>query len=277
MSDELYRQLNARLDDVSRRLDDLQKTVDTPKKPWYKPTTPGELVTFIGIPAALLGALWTFYDEFWLKLKSLDAATTAMAQEKLTELQDLRAEIFVLQARENDDEIAAILEAKNSRRDRLVTESFVYWNEQPSYFTKKETMLLAEELQLQQRQLDALTVIADIQPAGAIENADMERFKGSLYGAEGAAQSLEAARKHFKSALSHAQEHVSVAGQQQLQAKISFSWLYTELSNRTGCEHSGPVAELLALLLEDDPDKYNLGILDGNARELLEIQAERCD
>jgi hypothetical protein len=278
LSEEINRQMNARLDEMSKRIDRLQTAIDAPKpkKVWYKPRTPGELITFIGIPAALIAALWGFYDGVWLKLQRLDAATLTAAQERLVELQDLRSEIFVLQARQNDAEIAAILEAKASRRDRLVEESFLYWTKQPSYFSKKEAMLLAEELQLQQRQGDALQVVASVEPVGVIESADLDRFKGSLYGAEGPSQDLESARKHYSSALGHASQHSSEAGKQQLWAKIAYSWLFTELSNHTGCLHSTSVADILADLLADDPDGYNLGVLDAEARKLLEVQAARC-
>jgi hypothetical protein len=279
MSDEINAQISARLDEMSKRIDRLQSAIDAPKpkKVWYHPTTPGEFIAFIGIPAALIAALWGFYDGVWLKLQRLDAATLSVAQDRLVELQDLRSEIFVLQARQNDAESAAILEAKASRRDRLVEESFVYWIMQPSYFSKKETILLAEELQLQQRQADALRVIATVAPVGIIEHADLERFKGSLYGAEGPSQDLEAARSHYKAALQHASQHMSEAGKQQLWAKITYSWLFTELSNRTGCEHAVPVADTLREILADDPDGYNLGVVDPEARKLLEVEAARCD
>lgn len=279
LSEEINRQMNARLDEMSKRIDRLQSAIDAqkPKKAWYRPSTPGEFIIFIGIPAALIAALWGFYDGVWLKLQRLDAATLTVAQERLVELQDLRSEIFVLQARQNDAEIAAILEAKASRRDRLVEESFLYWTKQPSYFTKKETILLAEELQLQHRQGDALKVVASVEPVGIIESADLDRFKGSLYGAEGPSQDLEAARKHYKASLQHASRYSSEAGKQQLWAKITFSWLFTELSNRTGCQHAAPVADILGDLLADDPDGYNLGVLDPEARKLLEIKAARCD
>lgn len=278
-SQEINRQMNSRLDEMSKRIDRLQAAIDAPKpkKVWYQPRTPGEFITFIGIPAALIAALWGFYDGVWLKLQRLDAATLTVAEERLIELQDLRSEIFVLQARQNDAEIAAILEAKASRRDRLVEESFRYWIRQPAYFSKKETILLAEELQLQQRQGDALDVIATVEPVGIIESADLDRFKGSLYGAEGPSQDLEAAREHYKAALQHASQHSSEAGKQQLWAKITYSWLFTELSNRTGCQHSAPAAEILGGLLADDPDGYNLGAADAEARQLLEVEAARCD
>ena len=279
MSEENKRQMSARLDEMSKRIDRLQSEIDAPKpkKLWYRPTTPGEFITFIGIPAALVAALWGFYDGVWLKLQRLDTATLTMAQDRLVELQDLRSEIFVLQARQNDAEIAAILEAKAGRRDRLVEDSFVYWTKQPSYFSKKETILLAEELQLQQRQGDALKVIATVAPVGIIERTDLERFKGSLYGAEGPGQDLEAARKHYKAALQHASQYSSEAGKQQLWAKITYSWLFTELSNRTGCQHAAPVADILGNLLADDPDGENLGVVDPEARKLLEVEARRCD
>ena len=279
MSEENKCQMSARLDEMSKRIDRLQSAIDAPKpkKLWYRPTTPGEFITFIGIPAALVAALWGFYDGVWLKLQRLDTATLTMAQDRLVELQDLRSEIFVLQARQNDAEIAAILEAKAGRRDRLVEDSFVYWTKQPSYFSKKETILLAEELQLQQRQGDALKVIATVAPVGIIERTDLDRFKGSLYGAEGPGQDLEAARKHYKAALQHASQHSSEAGKQQLWAKITYSWLFTELSNRTGCQHAAPVADILGDLLADDPDGENLGVVDSEARKLLEVEARRCD
>ena len=126
MSEEIIRQLSARLDEMSKRIDQLQAEVDSPKpkRKWYQPSSLEEAIKAIGIPAALLVALWGFYDGVWLKLQRLDSATIAVAQDKLNELQDLRQEIFVLQARKNDAEVAAILEARASRRDRLVNESF---------------------------------------------------------------------------------------------------------------------------------------------------------
>lgn len=279
MDTELYRQLSARLDELSRRIDRMQDSLEAAreKTPWYRPNSASDLITLIGIPAALLAALWGFYDGVWLKLQRLDAATVSVAQERLSELQDLRSEIFVLQARENDAEIAAILEARAARRSRLVDESFAYWQEQRGYFSKQETILLAEELQLQGRQADALSVIDTVVPVGEIESADLARFAGSLYAARSPVQDMELARGHFQSALEHAAHVPSEAGKQQLWAKISFSWLYAEMSNGSACERTVPVAETLAELLADDPERYNLGVLDGGARELLTVNAERCD
>jgi len=84
MSEEVNRQMSARLDEMAKRIDRLQSTIDAPKpkKPWYKPTTPGEFITFIGIPVALIAALWGFYDGVWLKLQRLDAATLTVAQDR---------------------------------------------------------------------------------------------------------------------------------------------------------------------------------------------------
>ncbi len=111
---------------------------------------------------------------------------------------------------------------------------------------------------------------------GDIESADLDRFRGSLHGAEGSAQNLDSAREYYKSALRHASKHSSEAGKQQLRAKITFSWLFTELNNRTGCERSTPVADSLSELLVNDPDGYNRGVNNASAHSLLEAQAERC-
>lgn len=278
MSEETIRQLNARLDEMSKRIDQLQAASESPKpvKKWYQPSNFVEFSTLIGVPAALIAGLWGFYDGVWLKLQRLDSATTAAAQDKLTELQGLRSEIFLLQARRNDAEVAALLEAKASRRDRLVKESYLYWQAQPNYFTEKETMLLAQELQLQHRQPEALEVLNTVTAVGSIQKADLDRFKGSLYGAEGVSFDLDSARQHYKSALTHASDHSSEAGRQQLWSKITYSWLVTELSNRSDCSHVAPVAEMLTDLLADDPDDYNLGVLAPDARKLIEVAYDRC-
>lgn len=278
MQDESLPEIEVRLDEIAARVDQLEKTGGSKKsnKPWYKPSTPTELIAFIGLPAALIAASWGFYDGVWLRLQRLDAATVAVAQDNLTELQDLRSEIFVLNAREKDAESAAILEAKRSRIDRLVGESYAYWKSQPSYFTNNETLLLAEALQLQSRQQDAIEVVSKVQADGPIEKADLERFKGSLYGAESSVQNLETAREHYKQALQHAAGHTSEAGKQQLFAKITYSWLFTELSNRSSCEQVKPVAETLAEIQGNDPDGYNLGILNDEAQKLLKTAGELC-
>ena len=278
MSDEAIKQLGSRLDEMSKRIDQLQIAVDSSKskKKWYQPSSLKELSTLIGVPAAVIVALWGFYDGVWLKVQRLDSATISVAQNTLTELQNLRSEIFVLQARKNDAEVAAILEAKASRRDRLVNESFIYWSKQPKYFTKKETILLAEELQLQQRQNDALTVLETVTGIGNIEKADLDRFRGSLYGAEGPSFDLENARKYYKSAMQHASDNSSEAGKQQLWSKISYSWLFTELSNKSDCDQITKVANALSELLADDPNSYNLGVLDDGARKLIDVASDRC-
>lgn len=279
MSDELIKQISARLDEISKRIDRLELEVghqNQTKRPWYKPRTPYEFIAVIGIPAAFLAAIFSFYDGVWLKLQRLDAATISTAQNRLDELQDLRKEIFIMQSRGEDAEIAALVEAKQSRRDRLVQESFHYWQQQPSYFTNKETILLAEELQLQQRQKDALTVIENVTATGAIENSDLDRFKASLFAAEGPQHDLDKARKLFKTALKHADTLESEAGKQQLQAKVLFHWLFAELSNRTDCTAVKPVSEALAELMENDPEGYNLGVLDESAHKMLETYEGRC-
>lgn len=278
-SDELVKQLVARLDETAKRLDHLEQDISSlkrPKPPWYKPQTFQELITLIGIPAALVAVLFAFYDGVWLKMQRLDAATVSTAQNRLEELQDLRKELFIMQARGEDSEIAALVEAKQGRRDRLVQESFYYWQQQPAYFTKKETILLAEELQLQHRQNDALTVLENVNAVGSIENSDLDRFRASLYGAAGPQQNLKKARELFKSALKHASALESEAGKQQLWAKVAFHWLFVEMSNRTGCPAAQLPAEALHELLADDPEGYNLGVLDDTARTLMATYQSRC-
>ena len=278
-SDELFTQLAARLDETAKRIDRIEQDISAlkqPKQPWYKPQTAHEIITLIGIPAAFLAVCFAFYDGVWLKLQRLDAATVTTAQNRLEELQDLRKELFIMQARGEDAEIAALVEAKQSRRDRLVLESFRYWQQQPSYFTNKETILLAEELQLQQRQSDAIVVLEKVKVAGSIENSDLERFRASLYGAAGPAQDLNKARNLFKTAIKYADTLESEASKQQLWAKISFHWLFVELSNKTGCPAAKLPAEALQELLVNDPERYNLGILDATARSLPATYKDRC-
>ncbi len=278
-SDELVKQLVARLDETAKRIDRLEQDISSlkqPKPPWYKPQTFQEFSTLIGIPAAFLAVLFAFYDGVWLKLQRLDAATVSTAQNRLEELQDLRKELFIMQARGEDSEIAALVEAKQGRRDRLVQESFHYWQQQPAYFTKKETILLAEELQLQQRQNDAIAVLENVKAAGPIESSDLDRFRASLYGAAGPKQNLKKARELFKSALKHASALESEAGKQQLWAKVAFHWLFVEMSNRTGCPAAQLPAEALHELLANDPQGYNLGVLDGSARTLMATYEDRC-
>lgn len=89
-------------------------------------------------------------------------------------------------------------------------------------------------------------------------------------------QNLETARKHYKQALQHADNHNSEAGKQQLFAKITYSWLFTELSNRSSCDKIAPVADTLGEILDNDPDRYNLGVLDKNARMMVETAEARC-
>lgn len=278
-NNELFALLGARLDEISKRIDRVEQDVNSmkqPKPPWYKPKTAQEVITLIGIPAAFVVAIFAFYDGVWLKLQRLDAATVTTAQNRLEELQDLRKEVFIMQTRGEDAEIAALVEAKQSRRDRLVQDSFRYWQKQPSYFTKKETILLAEELQLQNRQNDALVVLENVKAEGSIEKSDLARFRASLYGAVGPSQSLEKARKLFKAALKHANTLESEAGKQQLWAKISFHWLFIEMSNNTACTVAKLPAETLIELLANDPDQYNLGVLDANARKLIVTYEDRC-
>ncbi len=273
MSDLLQEQLSKRLDEMSRRIDALERPAQSR---WYVPKGPSDLIFLIGFPAALLAAVYAFYDGFYLKLQKLDAATVAVAQDKLGELQELRSEIFVLQARGEDAEIAAIVEAKASRRDRLVQESYRYWQAQPGYFTRRETILLAEELQLGGKQPEALEVIDGVKAATPIEKADLARFRASLMGAESEATDLPAARAEFKNALKFSEELDSETGRQQMWAKITYGWLFMELSQNTGCEHSQPVAEILGDLLDNDPDGYNLGVLDEQARMMMATNEARC-
>lgn len=275
MSDDIVTQLSARLDELTKRVDRIVAETSAPRPWWkWKPRTPMEVVALIGIPATFVVALYTFHEEVWMKVQRLDAATTMAAQARLEELQDLRQEIFVLQSRGQDSEIAALMEARQARRDRLVQDSFLYFQQQPAYFTKKEKILLAEELQLAQRQGDALQVVADVEGAGSIEKSDMARFKGSLLGANGPAQDLEAARTQFRVAMSHAEDYESESGRKQLWAKVSFHWLFTEMAYGGDCALAAPSARLLSGLLAEDP--AYLATLDKSARELLVVFEDRC-
>ncbi|QJF51072.1 hypothetical protein [Roseobacter ponti] len=228
------------------------------------------------LPAAFVVAACRFYGRVRLKMQLPDVATVAVARGRLSELQDLRAEIFIQQAVGADAGIAGLLEARASCRDRLVQESRRYRVALPGYFTDRETLLPAEEQHLSGRPVEALEVVTALNAEGLVQLADMARFRGSLPGAQGPAQDLEAAREAFKNARGHGENLASEAGRQQIRAKETCSQLFMGLSENIGCDWSAPFADVLKDLLENDPDACNLRVLDGDARMMPTTFEAHC-
>jgi len=238
-----------------------------------------DLLKAIGIPLALILSCLTFYDEVYLRWKQEDSATVDAAQGKITELQEINQEIFTLNALDKTNQVSALLEAKQGRRERLTTEVYQYYQARPDYFTRFEKEMLAGQLVAYKKTNAALLVAESLRGDAKtiIERADLELFFGRILAAEGPAFNLEMARQKFKESIKIASTLPKITARHEMLAKILFSSVYYELYYDSDCSKIDLQADMLNDLLVVEEPTVDLGVLQAGALTQLEIWKARCN
>ena len=203
MSDEDKSEMGAlhwRINQLETRL----TALETPKsRGFFAIEDWKDAVKVFGLPLAFFLACYTFYDDIYLRVLKRDTATVEAVQNKIAELQSLNAEMYMLNVAGRSEDVSAIMEAKRGRRQRLIGETYEYWNRRPDYFTPSEKQMLANELLMQSKTDLALAVAEDYadEIVTPIEKANLALFEGRILGKEGPAFDLEAARAKFEESL----------------------------------------------------------------------------
>lgn len=177
-------------------------------KPFFNFSTFADTIKTISLPLALIGALVLAWDEYVLVWFGKDTASVASATDRMRELQQLEAKTSQLIAGQAVDEAVAVEIAQLGLKQRLVEDSFAYWEQRPEFHNSEESRILAKELKEFGKTQEAMKVAATLDSAATNpeQRALLALFRAQLYAADGNAFDLEAARNEIRTAVSHADQ-----------------------------------------------------------------------
>jgi len=267
MSDSIEEELR----DISSRLKKLEEE-KKPKKSWR------ELATGVGVPLALVTSMLAFYDTIWLRIKHEDPATIQAVEEKFVELQDLNSEIYQLLNENDAGGLAGLDEAKRGRKERLVTSIFGHYEDRPDYFNYHEKQALANELLLRGDTADALEIASSMEAESRniFEAVDLLIFQARILQSDGAVFDLDGARGKLKEAITRAQEITRDTPKEEMWAKIAYYWLFVETYHEQACDDVQKPATFLYELTTGSDYPIDLGVLNADAMQLMNIADARC-
>mgnify|MGYP002735284197 CR=1 FL=1 len=230
-----------------------------------------------GLPLAFALAVFSFYDDVWLRLRQQDAASVNKVVDGLAKLQALDQTIFSHQADGDMDSVAAVDAAQRGLRERLVSQAFDHWKRTPDFFQRGELDTLAHHLILQGRTRDALQVIDALlaQARSPFERADVLLKKGRAHGAEGDAFDLAQARDALRAAIEAAETIPARGTRLSAITNITHYSAFLELWYEQPCESIAPY--MLALQEMSVAGTPAESMIDKDIAILQEIYEGRCE
>lgn len=263
--------LRARLSAFERSAEDSRRG-----KRWYSDNDWKDWVKLSGLPLAVVLACYTFYDDVYLRYKGQDRATVSAIESNLREIQKLNEKAYALNEADGLSGSSSFEAANAGLRQRLVSQTFAYWQQQPDFFQPSEAQILADQLLQQGRTKDAWQIAETLDSAArtATDRVNLATFKGRILAAEGDAFDLEAARKQLGVAYGMTDDVAVSSRALALRRMIVQYRVQMELYYEQPCEGIGPLVEALeAWTLDGTPAEDTQ---DREARRLFETYAARC-
>ena len=240
--------IDDQISDIRIRLQNLEEN-DKPKPAWKRII--GDVQT-AAIVLTVIGGVITFYDQVYLKWKDRAQQEANSAIGWVRDLEDINEDVYRLNIEDKTEDVSALLEAKQGRRERVINETYLFWTRRPDDFYPREKQTIANSLSEIGLYKEALEIIEDLKDEyiSVIDRSDLSIFEGRVLSARNGEGDMEAARQKFKSAMQIATELDRVTKTENLWAKTAHIWLYWELDNLTDCEHVLPVAHALRELVQ---------------------------
>lgn len=230
------------------------------------------------IPTATVVAYEEFDSEVWNPGKYQEIADRSIAVEKVSQLQQINEEIYVLQAEEKDNVAFAKIEARRGQVHRLTDDIFALWSQYQDVYGLYEKYALAEALLLQSRTDDALDVVNSVESGelDTIGQIDHRLLRARILFAAGPAQDPEAAREELRKAVAES-EAVARPGQMvQMQEKLVAVRVINELWLGTDCSKIAQMSDFLRTLTEDGMPEDAFDAVRLNTFAVLDMYDERC-
>ena len=260
MSDQT--DLESRLIRLETRIDILQDKVlgdGDDKKPSFLAslfTAKGlrDLAFLLGLPVATVIGYEKFDSKVLNPGKYREIAERGTAIDKVTQLQQLNGEIYVLQAEDKDNVAYAKIEARRGQVQRLTGDLYDLWRKYPDVFGLHESYAVAEALLLQGRTDDALAVLdsVDTAPLDTIGQVDHQLLRARILFAAGPAQDPEAARDALRAAVDLAGTIEREGQRNRMYEKLVSVRLINELWLGTDCADTQKLGEGLREMTDDD-------------------------
>lgn len=270
--------LRAENDRLRARLSAFERSADEARrdKRWYSDNSWQDWVKLSGLPLAFVLACYTFYDDVYLRFKGQDRATISAIESNLREMQKLNEKAYALNETDGISGAGSFEAANAGLRQRLGSQTFAYWQQQPDFFQPSEAQILADQLLLQGRTKDAWQIAETLESSArsASDRVELALFKGRILGAEGDAFDLAAARKQLGAAYAMTDE-VAVSSRALVQRRTILQYrVQMELYYEQPCEGIGPLVEALEVWTLDGTPAEDAQ--DRGARRLIETYAARC-
>lgn len=234
--------LRARLSAFERAAEETSRTTR-----WYSGNDWKDWVKLSGLPLAFALACYTFYDDVYLRYMGQDRATIDTIEDNLREIQKLNEKAYALNAADEVSGASGFEAANMGLRQRLVGQTFDYWQQQPDFFQPTEAQILADQLLLQGRTKDAWLIAQTLDDTArtATDRVNLAAFKGRILGAEGDAFDLEAARRQLGVAYGMTDDIAVSSRALALRRMILQYRVQMELYYEQDCDMIGPLVETL--------------------------------
>ena len=266
--------IDDQISDILVRLQNLEKN-DKPKPAWKRII--GNVQT-AAIVLTVIGGVITFYDQVYLKWKDRAQQEANSAIGWVRDLEDINEDVYRLNIENKTENVSALLEAKQGRRERVINEAYLFWTRRPDDFYPREKQTIANSLSEIGLHKEALEIIEDLKDeyVSITDRSDLSMFEGRVLSARNGASDIEAARRKYKSAMQTAAELNRGAKTEELWAKTAHVWLYWELENLSDCEHVLPVAHALRQLVQRPDFPVRIGGLAEDSDDFIAVALDRC-
>lgn len=266
--------LDNQIEDIRTRLHNLEEN-DKPKPRWKRII--GDVQTAAVVLTVIGGAI-TFYDQVYLRWKDRAQQEANTAIGWVRDLEEINEDVYRLNIENKTQDVSAILEAKQGRRERIINETYLFWTRRPNDFYPREKQTIANSLAEIGLYDEALDMIDDLKDeyVSIVDRADLNMFEGRVLSARNGEGDMDAAREKFKSAMRIASELERQTKTENLWAKTTHIWLYWELENLSDCEHVIPVAGALGELVQRSDFPVRIEGLAEDSDGYIAVAADRC-
>lgn len=266
--------IDDQISDIRIRLHNLEEN-DKPKPAWKRII--GDVQT-AAIVLTVIGGGITFYDLVYLKWKDRAQQEANSAIGWVRDLEDINEDVYRLNIEGKTEDVSALLEAKQGRRERVINETYLFWTRRPDDFYPREKQTIANSLSEIGLYEEALEITEDLKDeyVSVVDRSDLSMFEGRILSARNGEGDMEAARQKFKSAMQIATELDRIARTEDLWVKTAYIWLYWELDNLSDCEHVLPVAHALRELVQRPDFPVRIEGLAEESDDYIAVALDRC-